>query len=380
MGFSFIHTADWQIGKPFRNFSERLAGRLEDARLGAIDRLAELAQRRGIRHVLVAGDVWDSERMPSRIERQPLVRMGRHAGITWVLLPGNHDAARAESVWTRLSALGAPDNVRPMLEARPQEISAGVYVLPAPLTTRQPSRDPTAWMDGAETPAGSLRIGLAHGSIQGFGQDEAGSGTGGIIDAARARQARLDYLALGDWHGTTCINPRTWYSGTPEPDRYKDNEAGEALVVTLGGPGAEPVVERVPTGHFVWIAEALEITASDDLARFEQRLAKRAPALDRVLLRLELTGALPLAEVYRIEAWRERFAAEVADLDCDASAVGVAQGADSLDMFGADGALRSAAETLAAMSATPGESRAREAALALRRLVAILADVRGGGR
>lgn len=110
MNFSFIHTADWQIGKPFRNFPERLAGRLEEARLDAIDRLAEAAQARGIRHVLVAGDIWDSDRLSSREERQPLLRMGKHGHVTWVLIPGNHDAARAGSVWSRLANLGAPAN------------------------------------------------------------------------------------------------------------------------------------------------------------------------------------------------------------------------------------------------------------------------------
>ena len=36
----------------------------------------------------------------------------------------------------------------------------------------------------------------------------------------RAGHAAQDYLALGDWHGTRRIDARTWYSGTPEHDRF----------------------------------------------------------------------------------------------------------------------------------------------------------------
>ena len=58
----------------------------------------------------------------------------------------------------------------------------------------------------------------------------------------RAATARLDYLALGDWHGTRRIDARTWYSGTPEPDRFKANEPGNVLQVDIARAGAEPIV------------------------------------------------------------------------------------------------------------------------------------------
>ncbi len=83
-------------------------------------------------------------------------------------------------------------------------------------------------MDGVASPAGTLRIGLAHGSVQGFGS----AGEANVpIDPARVKSAGLSYLALGDWHGTTRISDRAWYSGTPEPDGFRDNDPGNALVV-----------------------------------------------------------------------------------------------------------------------------------------------------
>lgn len=378
MGFTFLHTADWQIGKPFRNFPPEVAGRLDSARLDAIDRLAVAARERGIRHVLVAGDVWDSEYAESKVERQPLARMAKHSDIGFVLIPGNHDAARPGSVWTRLAARGLPGNVTPLVLPEPHTLTPGVVVLPAPLVTRAPSRDPTAWIDGAATPAGAMRIGLAHGSVQGFGsEDEGGEG---LIDAARAKRAGLDYLALGDWHGTTRINARTWYSGTPEPDRFRDNEAGEALAVTIGGAGAVPVVERITTGQFAWIAIQETLTEAADLDRLERRIRDRGTALDRCLLRLTLSGRLPATELYRIETWSDALMSEAAHLEVDAAAVGIAGDAADPAVFGAAGELRMAADRLAAMAAGGDAAVAADAAAALRRLLAVLAEVREGGR
>lgn len=373
MSFSFIHTADWQIGKPFRNFPDRVAGRLEGARLDAIDRLAGAARSRGIAHVLVAGDIWDSDRLPSREEQQPLKRMAAYPDLRWIMIPGNHDAARAGSVWTRLAARGAPPNVSALTEPRPFEAAPGVVILPAPLTSRSPGRDPTLWMDDAATPPGTIRIGLAHGSVQGFGSD---GDSDGLIDAARAKRAGLDYLALGDWHGTTRINARTWYSGTPEPERFKDNEPGEALAVTIPGPGVEPTVERIATGHFVWAAAETEISDAADLARIERELRARGKALNRMLVRIVLRGQLPPADLYRIEAWRDGLESEVEHLACDASRVGVAGGNVDLEVFGTSGELRRAAEALSARAADANDPRAADAADGLKRLVGILAEVR----
>ncbi|MEO1787648.1 MAG: hypothetical protein AAFR41_11580, partial [Pseudomonadota bacterium] len=61
MAFRFLHTADWQLGKSFGRFEGDLQGELKAARRDCISRIAALAEARSIDHVVVAGDVWDSE-------------------------------------------------------------------------------------------------------------------------------------------------------------------------------------------------------------------------------------------------------------------------------------------------------------------------------
>jgi hypothetical protein len=95
----------------------------------------------------------------------------------WVVIPGNHDAALAEGVWVRAMRAGlAPANLR--LVTTPGIVDfpeAGFSVLAAPLTQRQTHDDLTGWFDGAATLPGRLRIGLAHGSVQGILHDEVDS-------------------------------------------------------------------------------------------------------------------------------------------------------------------------------------------------------------
>lgn len=243
MSFTFIHTADWQLGRPFKAFDERIAGLLDAARFEAIDRIAAIARGRNAEHVLVAGDVFDAPGLEAKILRKALERLRKHEAVRWHLLPGNHDHVRPGGLWARLAEIGLPGNVAVHDTAKPSEIAPAVTLLPAPLGARAMSADPTAWMDSCATPAGHLRIGLAHGSIRDFGTAEQSAVR---IDPARARRAGLAYLALGDWHGKLRIDDRTWYSGTPEPDRFPDNEPGHVLVVrlavrmcrSLGGGGA----------------------------------------------------------------------------------------------------------------------------------------------
>jgi hypothetical protein len=48
MTIKLIHTSDWQIGKVFRFVDNATMGLLQDARLGAITHLGELARAHGL--------------------------------------------------------------------------------------------------------------------------------------------------------------------------------------------------------------------------------------------------------------------------------------------------------------------------------------------
>lgn len=362
---TFLHTADWQIGKLYGQFEPDEAALLAEERFAAVERLAALAASRGADFVLVAGDVFDAQTVADRTIHRLFNAMAGYAG-PWVLLPGNHDAALAESVWTRAQRLQAvPANVRLCLAPAPLALeAAGAVVLPAPLTQRHTHEDLTQWFAGADTPAGMARIGLAHGSVQGLLAESIDSPN--PIAADRARQARLDYLALGDWHGTRQVDARTWYAGTPETDRFRANESGQALWVELAGPGALPAVTPLRTGRYAWRDEAMELRVPSDVDEALRRLA--AYGQDEVA-QLALSGQVDLAGHERLRQAVEQARGRARSVAADLSALRLAPTAEDIEAMRADGYLGAAVDALRAAQDGPDAERARDALVILAELL-----------
>lgn len=378
MTLTLLHTADWQIGKPFGRFEAEKAAVLRHARLAAVDRLAAAARRAGAIHILVAGDVFDGEALPDAVVRQLMARLAAVSDLVWHLLPGNHDPARPGGVWDTVRAGGVPANVRLHLTEDAAEIARGVYLLPAPLRAKASASDPTAWMDAAPTPPGSLRIGLAHGSVQGFGS----LGEAAVpIDPTRARRAGLAYLALGDWHGVKEIGPATWYAGTPEPDSFADNAPGHAVVVRFETPGAAPRVEVVGTAQYTWIARTIELARSADLAPLEAEAAGWGAAAASRLLDLRLTGRLAPRDAGDLQRRLEALAAGLFDLGVDRRQLGVEITAGDIAGL-SDPVLADVADGLRvrATGAEADSDAGRVAARALELLLALDAEAGGSAR
>jgi hypothetical protein len=228
-------------------------------------------------------------------------------------------------------------------------------------------------MDAATTPAGTVRIGLAHGSVQGFGSD----GDADVpIDPARVKSAGLAYLALGDWHGTTRIAERVWYSGTPEPDSFPDNEPGYALAVHLEGGNAAPKVERVPTAHFTWARRRHTLASAAGLDAVEAEVGRLGSAASRWLIGLQLDGLVTLAEFARTEARLGKLATQLFHLQPDLAGLQTEAAASDLEALGS-GVLGTVAERLGA-KVDGGGAEAAVAARALRKLFALARRAEAG--
>jgi DNA repair exonuclease SbcCD nuclease subunit len=311
MPLTFIHTADWQLGKPFNGYPSDVAPHLQQVRLDGIDTIAAAARAASARHVIVAGDVFDSRTPSADLLVRTFAKLGAERDLVWHLLPGNHDPAETGSFWLRPPSVSRPPNIHLLATAAPIEIEPGVYLLPAPLMAKAMATDPTAWMDTSVTPVGAMRIGVAHGSVQGFGTD----GDAAVLIAPdRPGRARLDYLALGDWHGVTRISERCFYSGTHEPDQFPSNRPGYVLRVDIDRADAVPRVTEVATGHFKWVGRTLKVSSARDLEPLVHDIAALGPAAQRTLLELTLMGQVTLTELGAIERQLDQLAPTVRHL------------------------------------------------------------------
>ena len=357
----FLHTADWQIGRQYGQFETDDAAMLAEARFEAVARIAALAAERQVDAVLVAGDVFDTQGVSDRTIRRLFGAMAAYAG-PWVMIAGNHDAALADSVWSRARQLGCiPPNVQAPPAIGVVDLPAiDLAVLAAPLTQRHTYDDVTQAFDGLETAPGRFRVGLAHGSVAGRLPDN--------IDATnpiapdRAARARLDYLALGDWHGCLAIDERTWYAGTPEQDRFRGNEPGYVLDVRIEAPGAAPAVERLATGRYRWSAWSETLSLPSDA----QALAERMAGLDaQDVLRLDVQGHVNMETWEALQQAVDRTAAQVRALLPDLSGLKLEPDEADLAELRASGYVGEVAAQLQALQADPARSAVAGEALRL---------------
>lgn len=305
-----IHTADWQIGKPYGTVAdEQKRFRLQQERMAAVGRIRDVVRLHEAQLVLVAGDLFDSPTPDPTTVLELLERIGE-IGVPVLVIPGNHDHGAPGTVWhsenfQRHQGSQAP-NLQLLLERQPLVLDSAV-VLPCPLLRNKDSSDPTQWLrslDWGCLPTDRPRIVLAHGGVHGFsgrdyeGDEEAQAGANNLIDLTALPTSQIDYIALGDWHNLKQVSNQAWYPGTPEPDRFdqgEGNQRGQVLLVELQR-GTAPGVKPQPTGRIQWHNLKLRFSGDGDLDRFERQLEElTAGRVARDLLRLEVSGSLSLA-------------------------------------------------------------------------------------
>tara|TARA_Y100001978_G_scaffold80963_1_gene72458 strand:+ start:61 stop:1245 length:1185 start_codon:yes stop_codon:yes gene_type:complete len=316
----FIHTADWQIGKPYlRVRDQQKRFKLRQERLNAIFRIREAAQRQEAQFVLIAGDLFDSPTPSSSSVTEVLEIIGE-MNVPVIVIPGNHDHGALGTVWysddfKKYQKQMAPNLVL-LLESHPFEIDEAV-ILPCPLLRNKDNTDPTLWLRNFNWDAISStkpRIVLAHGSVQEFGgqnynlDEEAQSGANNLINLDHLPMDEIDYIALGDWHNLKQVRENVWYSGTPEPDRFdqgENNHRGQILQIDVSRRKA-PEVKSIATGRIKWHNLNFRFNSDKDLDRFERHIEDLTNGrVSRDLLRVEISGSLSLTGNNRFELLKE---------------------------------------------------------------------------
>jgi DNA repair exonuclease SbcCD nuclease subunit len=382
----FVHSSDLQIGKTFGFLEPDIATLLQNERHAVLNRLGKIAMQHDAPTVLLAGDIFDKQQLSNITIKQPMEIMRRFSRVAWHLMPGNHDHLRESGIWDRLTRMGLPDNVK--LHTTPGAVNIAedmsAYLLPAPLRYISSLGDLTSYMDSEPTPDDGIRIGIAHGSVRGFGSDGEASNH---ISPTRAETAGLAYLALGDWHRQIKISERVWYSGTPEPDSFKlpPNSSstlcngGRALLVEIAGRRAVPAVTPFETGRYRRHCDTKVLTDQAQIELLDAELRALDPDLGEVVLDLHVAGTLSLAARKLFdEQIAEGIAAAVRGMRLDVAEIVLEPTDADLDEIDRLGFVRVAAERLKAVTRGDDRRKAELARRALNRLY--LENIRQGAQ
>jgi len=290
----FIHTADWHIGLRARKLGTK-GERIREERFAAGKRVIDLARAEKVDFILLAGDLFDDNAI-DRNQIQKTADILRSAPCPVYVIPGNHDPFAPGSAWSHPSFKNA-GNVHLLTENVPVPVPGGV-LYPCPLREKKSSSDPTAWISAVS--GKTVSIGIAHGSVEGCPIEEWDHPI--PRDAASSRG--LDYLALGHWHSMglfkdECGAVRMAYPGTPETTKFGEENAGNALLVEIPGPGIAPQARSFETGSFAWMTVEKQLLEPGDVADLE-KLVEGIPDSQNTLLRIELSGHISAEEGVRM--------------------------------------------------------------------------------
>ena len=372
---TFLHTADLHLGRAFKSIGGEAATELAAARFHVLEAVARRVAETGAAFVVVAGDLFDGKNPDGPTVARAMEALGK-VGAPVYAIPGNHDPGGPYGPYESAKYADYRRRFAPdfHLLTTPEPVvleEHGVVLLPCPATGR-PGADPTAWLRDASVyeglPADLPRVAIAHGGTVDFPGDVEQAAE---ISLHRLPRAELDYVALGDWHGTLHVaDPAYRYAGTPEPDRFPrhdDYRNGLVLAVTpaRGGP---PVIDEHAVGRYAWVTQRRTVRSADDVARLDEDLLAVGPQRER-LLRLVLDGSLDIAASAALAETLERLSDVYRHADVDRAAVVVAPGEAELARMAADAShptVATVARKLAAL--LEDEAQAPAARLALVKL------------
>jgi DNA repair exonuclease SbcCD nuclease subunit len=326
MKITFIHTADWQIGKPFHGVEDSdKRALLRNERVDSIRRFAAIITQHKAEFILVAGDLFDSP-TPTNSNVSAILGAIGNLEIPVYVISGNHDFAGPGSLWEQDFFKNEKNRLAPnlhMLLNNEPVILDKAILFPCPLMRRHESSDLTAWLrniDFNQIPDNNARIVLAHGSVLDFqgtkDEDEASElASTNYIDINKLPLDQFDFVALGDWHGTKKINSKTWYAGTHEADRFgkgEDYNPGNILIVKTERGMETPDVIVHKTGRIKWIETEKHISEASLLDNLEDEISINFEnRMDIGLLKLNLTGSLGLQAQNALQDLIERFSARL---------------------------------------------------------------------
>lgn len=255
-----LHCADLHIGFDFAFLGRRAAARRAEL-LQTLRTIASLCIKEGVHLLLIAGDLFDSVRVPEETQRTVAEILAEIPETGIAIAPGNHDPLTPDSPYLR-EALW-PASVRILKDPRESCVFADLPVrlwgagFTAPYCRQ--TLLPCAAGFGEED--GRIQICVQHGDVVGNGQ----SSDYNPLTPADLAQSGMDYIALGHVHKRSEVlrAGRTWYaySGTPEGHGF-DEQGPKGVYLGTVARGACDLTFR-ETGRRRFEALSVDVSGAD---------------------------------------------------------------------------------------------------------------------
>ena len=209
-----LHTADVHLDLDTYGSDSR-ARRYRDIMHQAFSTVIDLAIQQDVDLLLIAGDLFDSNR-PSGEAVDFAIQEMRRAGRPIVVIPGNHDCLTAPSIYHKVNLPAACQHL--LLITHPtgechQLAEHNLVLWGRGMVEHEPAYHPLAGLPRRHGDA--WHVALGHGF---FMPDDVPAQRSSPIYAAEIRQSAWDYIALGHCHAFADVSQGSvtaYYSGAP---------------------------------------------------------------------------------------------------------------------------------------------------------------------
>ncbi len=272
MPITVLHTGDVHLGAPFKRLSKRALEQRRQLRQ-TFQKVVDLALERRVDLFLVAGDLFDSNRVSDAevgFARNQLERL-KEANIPAVFIGGTHDCLADAAVLTRQGVLTDLANVTLLTPEHPQKTYPELD-LTVSGTSNNVNKSRTSPLAALPKEAGTpMHIGMIHGSLAIPGKHASNDMP---FTPEEVAASGVDYLAVGHWHSLNDIssgNVTAYYSGSPEGIDFGEHRAGYVLIVTLE-EGKKPEVEPVRVGTRRFERKKLDVTGMTEHSEITRKI------------------------------------------------------------------------------------------------------------
>ena len=280
-----LHTADIHLGREFPFLREK--GReYRSQLLRTFERIVDLAIAEDVSLLLIAGDLFDTNRVYGIIIDKVLSAFQKleKQGIPVCVLPGTHDVYDEGSIYRFVRF---PSNVTVFTPEHDHETYGDLKLTVYGKASDGRSVGESPIQGLSLVKESECHIGMAHCSVKIEGWIEHDTQ---ILDRNEIANSGFDYLALGHWHSFQDFSQgdtKALYCGSPEPISMDQKGAGSVAMVTIHGKGGV-TVDPVRVGSKQFDKMSIDVGSVKSMnAIIEMLEAKAAPNL---ILEVTLAG------------------------------------------------------------------------------------------
>jgi DNA repair exonuclease SbcCD nuclease subunit len=314
MTVRIVHTGDNHVDLPYLRYPEDAQTRLQSERMESLRRVVEAANTRKAHVLVVAGDLFDRTEAKVGTIKSVVAILRAFEGEQVLVLPGNHDhcGGSTDGLWDkfrthagegRILVLDRP--VRHAIEVAGQRVE----FFPCPCTSKTSSANAIGWVAGAEKSPSAVRVGIAHGNVEGLALDDEDRYFNMSIDELEA--AGMHVWLLGHVHRPSPEEGGTgrrafFMAGSSTPESVRRSSEGSAWCIDIDGSGVTRY-ERVRTGAISFQRLTRDFAhgdGADAIARLEREIC----AFDQAstVIDLVLTGELGRDDLQLLDALRAK--------------------------------------------------------------------------